>query len=186
MYDFFPNLSTLIWLSFWALVFWGLWSFLRERFQPLSALGPTVSPVAVILSVFLTITVIFLFGRIWDDLALLVTPSQETIGFGRYVSSQVALDRLFVHTLFVVPVVILAIVIYQAVKDKGSHYGALTLPYFIGALIYTLRLLWDIGDYVLREYHKWGIYAILIFLIVVFSSLIYYIQHKWEERQTQK
>jgi branched-subunit amino acid transport protein AzlD len=185
MYEFFPSLSTLLWLSFWALVLWGIWSFLKDRFQPLSLIGPTISPIAVILSVFLTITIIFLFGRIWDDLSLLVTPAGESIRFGRYVSAQVALDRLFVHTLFVVPVVILAIVVYQAVKDKHSHYGALTLPYFIGALLFTARLLWDTGDYVLREYHKWGIYMVLIFLVVVFSGLIFYIQQKWEERQTK-
>jgi hypothetical protein len=183
---FFPSLSTLLWLSFWALVLWGIWSFLKSRFEPLSAIGPTISPIAVLLSVFLTITIIFLFGRIWDDLSLLVTPAGETLRWGRYVSAQVALDRLFVHTLFVIPVVILALVVYQAVKDKGSRYGALTLPYFIGALLFTVRLLWDTGDFVIREYHKWGIYIVLIFLVVVFSGLIYYIQQKWEERQAKR
>lgn len=181
--DWFLSFQTLFWLTFWALLLWGIWSFLKERFRPLSSLGPTISPIAVVLSVFLTITIVVLFGRIWDDLSLLVTPGQEVVGFGQELSVQVALDRLFVHTLFIVPVVTVAILVYLAVKDKGSRYGAVTLPYFIAAVLFTGRLIWDAGDYVIRQYQKWGIYIVLIFLVLVFSCLTYYIQHKWEERR---
>ncbi len=183
-YSFF-NLISLVFLG---LIIWGIWSFVSKKVPAFQAIGPKISPITILLSVFLTIVVIVLFNQIWSDLSRLVT-SGLGADLPRYssgtLSPTVELNMIFVHTLFVVPLVVVALMVYLSVKDKGSKYGAVTLPYFIGSLIMVLRLLWDIGDYVIDNLGRSGIYLVLIFLVVVFSALIFYVQHKWEESKAK-
>lgn len=178
------------WL-FWGLLIFFIWTQVSKRVPKVQALGPKVSPIAVLLAIVLTIAVIFLLNQVWNDLARLVLPSgRQYTGFDysyRYLKGnpQLALDLIFVHTLFVVPLVIVAIIIYLAVKDKGSKLGAITLPYFIGALVMLLRLLFDIGSFVVSNYGRLGVYLVLIFIILTFSILVFYVQREWEKRHEQ-
>lgn len=65
-------------------------------------------------------------------------------------------------------------------KGKGTRYGVITLPYFITALIFLVRLLFGAGRFVLTEYKVWGIYVVLIFIIAIISGLIFFIQKQYE------
>lgn len=178
------------WL-FLGLIIFFIWTQVSKRVPQVQALGPKVSPITVLLSIALTIAVFFLFNQIWNDLARLVLPTGRPYsGFDysyRYLKGnpQQALDLIFVHTLFVVPLVVVAVIVYLAVKDKGSKFGAVTLPYFIGALVMLLRLLFDIGSFVVSNYGRVGVYLVLAFIIVVFSILIFYVQKAWERRHEQ-
>lgn len=184
----FGEMLSLIWLVILGLIIWGIWSFVSKRVPALQAIGPKISPITVLLSVFLTIVVIALLSQIWSDLSRLVTPEfgADTSRYSiRQLSPAVELNLIFAHTLFVAPLVVVALMAYLSVKDKGSKYGAVTLPYFIGSLIMVLRLLWEIGDYVIDNLGRSGIYLVLIFLVIVFSVLIFYVQQRWEEEKAK-
>lgn len=77
---------------------------------------------------------------------------------------------------------IVALVIFMLLYRRGTAYAAVTLPYFIGAVIITIRLLFDAGSWMVREYQKLGIYIVLGTLLVIFSILTVVIQNWWQRR----
>lgn len=141
--------------------------------------GEHISPFAAIFAVLLTIAVIFLFTQIWNDLGSWV---KDVIGKGQP-RNVIELQELFVHTAFVIPVLILALLFFFGLYKRGTTARTVILPYFIGALAITIRLLFDVGSFVIREYEKIGIYVVLGVLIVVFSILVIVVQSWWQRGQ---
>ncbi len=165
-----------------------------------------VSAFTVIFAVLLTLALVFLFNQIWGDIGNLVKsqPSPSYPGRYQYKSDlefqdawnayneavqaaerergNVELQRLFIHTAFVVPVIIIALIIFLTFYRRGTAYAAVTLPYFIAALTITIRLLFDAGSWVISEYQKLGIYIVLGTLIVVFSILTVLVQAWWQRK----
>ena len=211
MYYFGNILGLAGWLIF-GLIFLLIWQKAAPQNWRLGGAGggvgkPKVSALTVIFAILLTITVIFLFTQIWDDLSNFVKPSVGSIqypnryqyksdiefqeAYGKYQEAQqqiqkeranLELQRLFTHTAFVIPVLIVALVIFMLLYRRGTAYAAVTLPYFIGAVIITIRLLFDAGSWMVREYQKLGIYIVLGTLLVIFSILTVVIQNWWQRR----
>ena len=172
----FGAIGTLVWLGFWGLVIYGIWVFIRNSVPALRDIGPKdLSPLSLILTFFLVIAVIFLFQQAWNDLGRL---AGEQIR-GRY-SPDLELSRLLIRLLFVGPATFFALLLYFLLRGKGTKYGVLTLPYFITSLLFLIRLLFDAGRFVLNQYKVLGIYIVLIFIIVIISALIFFIQNQYE------
>lgn len=186
-YLFYGGFSTLIWLAFWGLILYAVWVFIRNSIPAFEGIGPDdLSPVSLILTIFLVLAVIFLFEQAWNDLGRL---AGEQLGYGY--DSAVEFSRLAVRLLFIGPATFIALFLYFSLRGKGTRYGVITLPYFITSLIFLIRLLFDVGRFVLSAYKVFGIYIVLIFLIVVISGLIFFIQKQYElykkhETQIQK
>ncbi len=180
-YLVFSSISTLIWLGFWGLIVYIIWVFVRNSIPALKGIGPEdLSPLSLILTVFLVLAVLFLFEQAWNDLGNLA-------GGDKYVyDSTVELSRLLIRTVFVGPATFIALLLYFSLKGKGTRYGVITLPYFITSLIFLIRLLFDAGRFVLSEYRVIGIYIVLIFIIIVISGLIFFIQKQYEEYKRQE
>lgn len=152
------------------------------------------SVITVIFAILLTITVIFFLNQIWEDLNNLVGSGQSVNyremmnanypPFPFYESTdnleQSELQRLFIHTGFTVPVLITALLAFLMLYRKGSAYAAVTLPYFVGAITLTLRLMYDAGYWGITYHHKFGIYIVLGTLLIVFSVLVFIVQQWWQ------
>jgi len=180
-YLIFGSITTLLWLGFWGLVVYIVWVFVRNSIPALKGIGPDdLSPLSLILTVFLVLAVLFLFEQAWNDLGNLA-------GGNKYVyDATVELSRLLIRTVFVGPATFIALLLYFSLKGKGTRYGVITLPYFITSLIFLIRLLFDAGRFVLSEYRVIGIYIVLVFIIIVISGLIFFIQKQYEEYKKQE
>lgn len=176
---FIQNLGTLLWLGFWGLILYGIWVLVRNSVPAFKGIGPEdLSPFSAVLTFFLMIAVIFLFQQAWSDLGRLAGG-----GFDR---ATVDVNILMLRALFVGPATLIALTVYFLVRGKGTRYGVVTLPYFITSLIFLVRLLFDAGRFVLQEYRVWGIYIVLIFIIVTISAIIFFIQKQYEEYKHQE
>ena len=179
------GIGSLIWLAFWGLILYGVWVLIRNSIPALEGIGPEdLSPVSAILTLFLILAVLFLFQQAWNDLGRLA-------GQGNRYDAELILNRLIMRAVFVCPAAIIALVVYFLVKGKGVRYGVITLPYFIASLIFLVRLLFDAGKFVLSEYKVYGIYIVLVFIIIAISALIFFIQRQYEgykqmEEKTRK
>lgn len=180
-YIFYGGITSLIWLAFWGLIVYAVWVFVRNSIPALKGIGPEdLSPLSLFLTVFLVLAVLFLFEQAWNDLGRLAVGDQ-------YVSnSSMELSRLLVRTVFVGPATLIALFLYFSLKGRGTRYGVITLPYFITSLIFLIRLLFDAGRFVLFEYRVFGIYIVLVFIIIVISGLIFFIQKQYEEYKKQE
>lgn len=174
----FGALGTLLWLGFWGLVLYGVWVFIRNSVPALEDIGPKdLSPLSLILTIFLVLAVIFLFEQIWKDLGSL---SGETSRYRYSYDSSIELSKLIWRSIFVGPATFIALYLYFSFRGKGTRYGVITLPYFITSLIFLIRILFNAGRFVLNEYKVLGIYIVLIFLIVVISGVIFFVQKQYE------
>ncbi len=174
------SIGTLLWLGFWGLILYGIWALIRNSVPAFKGIGPEdLSPFSAILTFFLLITVIFLFQQAWSDAGRLA-------GDASTYEPVVELNKLLLRSLFIGPAAVIALTVYFFVKGKGTRYGVLTLPYFIASLIFLIRLLYYTGRFVLQEYRDWGIYVVLVFIIIVISALIFFIQKQYEQYKHQE
>lgn len=171
--DFF-NLIGLFWWTLAGIFIFAIWQKVAPQQYRVggSASGARVSIFAGIFSVLLVLTVIFFFNQIWNDIGSFVSKSSDRA------SSELML--IFVHTAFVIPILIIALAVLLTFYRRGETYSVVTVPYFIGATMVTVRLLFDVGSWVIREYQKVGIYLILGVLLVIFSVLAALTQHWWQ------
>ena len=181
-YVFYSGFYNLIWLAFWGLILYGVWVFVRNSIPAFKGIGPAdLSPLSLVLTIFLVLAVIFLFEQAWNDLGRL---AGEHTGYGY--NSEIELSKLIIRSLFVGPATFIALFLYFSLRGKGTRYGVITLPYFITSLIFLIRLLFNVGVFVLREYKSVGIYIVLIFIIIVISGLIFFIQKQYEAYKKQE
>lgn len=180
-YLFYGGIYSLIWLAFWGLLLYAVWVFVRKSLPALNGIGPEdLSPLTLILTLFLIIAALFLFQQVWNDLGRIATElvSKDEV---RYVyNSAVELSKLILRAVFVGPVTLIAVILYFSVRGKGKEYGVITLPYFIASLIFLVRLIFGAGQFVLSEYKYYGIYIVLIFIIAVISGVILFVQKQYE------
>ena len=171
----------LFWWVFLGLIVYFFW---YRGSRPSEEKKEKISPLTVIFAVLLTIIVISFFTLVWEDIGSLATGG---IPLWKFILEEEKADILFesilYHTGFVVPVVVLALMLYFSLYKKGSQYSAMIVPYLIGSLFMVLRLLFDIGTYIIKEYRRAGIYIVVGVLMIVFSAIVFFVQQKWEERK---
>jgi len=175
-YLLYGGVSSLIWLAFWGVILYVVWAAVRNTVPALKGIGPDdLSPVSLLLTIFLVLAVIFLFEQAWRDIGRLAG-EQSRFSY----DAQIELTRLLYRSFFVGPITFIALYLYFTLRGKGTRYGVLTLPYFITSVIFLIRLLFDAGRFVLYQYKVLGIYIVLIFIIIVISGLIFFIQKQYE------
>lgn len=153
--------------------------FSRVRFRI-----PGLSPLSLFLAILIFIAATILFNVIWSDLTELVRPKGVAYYYQDLFSRKV--NELLVHTLYVVPLLVIAIIFYVNLEKKGVKYRTITFPYFVAAGIMVIRLLAEASYLAIEHFEKAGIYGVLIFALAIFTALIFYIQRKWEERKKEE
>lgn len=178
MYEF----LSLLWWAFLASIIYLIWYKIARP----KAKEVKVSFFTLVFAVILTITVISLFTLIWEDLSDLATGEGYLPQLPQPQRASLQLKAIFYHTGFVVPVVVLALGLYFGLCKKGLKYSAMVTPYLIGSIFMVMRLLFDIGSYIVEEYERLGIYIVLAVLVAVFSGVVFFVQQKWEERKKEQ
>lgn len=145
-----------------------------------------ISLLTIVFAIILTIIVTSFFTLVWKDITDLVTQGKSLWEFSKQERAALQFKSILYHTSFVIPVVVLALMLYFGLYKRGLQYSAVIMPYLIGSLFVVIRLLFNIGSYVVMEYKKAGIYAVLAVLMVVFSGIVFFVQQKWEERKKEQ
>lgn len=163
------NTIYLFWVAIFAFIITVIWKKSQEKLPEEKRYE--LSPFAVFFSILLTIGVAFLFDKIWSDLKNL---------------TKTELEALFLQGLFTIPLLTLALIFYSTLYKKGKQYAAMLLPYFIASSLEFIAFLFNAGDYALENLGKFGIYVILIIIVVFLSIITFFVQQKWEENKHAK
>jgi len=149
-----------------GLILYFVWNFIRESVPALKGIGPeNISPLSIVLSILLILTINLLFAKVWVDLT-------------RFAGASNTLQVIIYHTVFVAVVSFLAI--FMMLLHKGTKSGLVILPYFIVSLLFLVRVLYEICAFLVIEYKNVGVYVVIILLILVLTGLIFVIQKSYE------
>lgn len=120
-----------------------------------------------------------LFNTIWSDISDWVNKgSHQLIGLSQQTQAAMELRRLIVHFFFVAPLLILSLFSFFAFRKLAGHLKAITTPLLLASTGVFLRLFFDAGSYLIREYQKAGLYLVLIGTIIVLIAVIIFIQRQ--------
>jgi len=180
MYDILPSL---IGWGILGLVLLGIWTLISRKIPKLKERVPKISPLNAILSLILTVTAVMLLNAIWYDITRAVTGENARRYYDIF---RYGVKPLLAHAAFALPLFVVALFVYQWAKTKGAKIQMLTVPYCIASTILLLRLLGETGGYVINRFERLGIYIVLIFTLAIVSVLGFYVQTKWEMRQSAK
>lgn len=175
----------LFWWAIPAIIIYFIWYKIKKTKSPTKE--PKISFLTIVFSIILTIVIISLFTLIWGDITKSALGGESSIGRLQKEERSIAQFRaILYHTGFVVPLIALALVLYFWLYKKGVKYSALVVPYLIGSIFMVLRLLSDVGIYIVEQYKRVGIYGVVIALVVVFSLIVFFVQQKWEKDKKNK
>jgi hypothetical protein len=126
---------------------------------------PTVplynSPFSIGLAVVLIIAIMILLNKVIDDAAYYT----NTIN-----------ARLIFDGLIVVPFLLMAFILHESFVGTGKRFLLVSQPYFVVSAALLVRLLWDTSKYVLNANATYGVYIVLIMIILVLTGSILFVQ----------
>lgn len=125
------------------------------------------SPFSVIFAVGLTIAALIFFNKIYRDLGEAMRDRTSEITM---------------RTVFVLPVVVIAFVLFFSLYRKDSKYRVGLIPYFITALWLLLRLLIEMGVFFYERYQEATVYVSMILVMFTLTALIFYIQRAHDSK----
>lgn len=143
-----------------------------------------ISGISIFLAILIFIAAAILFNVIWGDLSDLIKPEKSTYSYSR--SIEFKLNELLVHTLYVLPLLILAIILYVNTWKKNIKYRVVVFPYFAATTIMVIRLLIEAGSIAIQHFQKGGVYGVLIFVLATLSFLVFYVQRRMEEHKKEE
>lgn len=176
-------LPSLIGWGILGLILLGIWHLVSRKIPKLKERAPKISPLNAILSLILTVTAVMLLNAIWYDITRIVTGENARRYYDIF---RYGVKPLLAHAAFALPLFVAALFAYQWSKAKGAKIQMLTIPYCIASSILLMRLLGETGGYVINRFERLGIYIVLIFTLAIVSVLGFYVQTKWEMRQSAK
>lgn len=159
-----------------ALVIFGIWELLSRRVPSFKTYEGKISPITILFAIILTIAITMLMSAIWRDLGKLITTSE----YGSLLNA----NLIFIHGAYAIPLLIVASVLFNRLKQKGTLGFVLVLPYFIGSLIIMIRFLFETGRYVINLYDRLGVYLVIVIVIIIVSILLLFFQKQWERQRS--
>lgn len=128
----------------------------------------------VFIIIILLISLFALCERILYDL------SRTVVGDGfDYVDN---MKTIFVHAIFIVPVLAISIVINVFVGQQKQKYSVVLMPYFITSIILAVQLVCEIAIYFANHHTKLELYVVLLAIIAIVSYAIWFIQRLYNQR----
>ncbi len=173
------DLGILIGWSFFALIIFVIWEFISRRVPFFKVYEGKISPLTIVFTIILTIAATMLMSAVWRDLGKLIEAQQQ---FGPLLNA----NLIFIHGAYAIPLLIIASIVFNRFKRKGTLSFVLVLPYFIGSLIVMVRFLFEAGRYVINLYDRLGVYLVIIIVIVIVSGLLWFFQREWEKFKIDK
>jgi len=104
--------------------------------------------------------------------------SSQRISYQSENETEYKLYRMLTHSAFVIPVFLLMFVLYYWVwhKKDDSPFKVVVVGYLVFGFWMMLRLIIEIGGYVLERFANIGVYLVLLFLAAIFTWLMIVVQ----------
>jgi tetrahydromethanopterin S-methyltransferase subunit B len=119
------------------------------------------SPFSLGLAVVLFISLLILINKMIDDSAI----STATIN-----------GKLIFDALVILPFLLVAFILHGGFASDNKRYAILSQPYFVASALLVCRLLWDTSVYIWNTNATYGVYIVLVLIIVVLTSIILFVQ----------
>lgn len=119
------------------------------------------SPYSSLLAIVLTVSLFVLMNGIFSDIKTGV---------------QNVNTMLLYEGFFVIPFLLIAFLIHSSFKEDSKRFKILSLPYFAISAYILCRLLWQVGENLLRANSAIGIYVVLGMIILVLTGVIIFVQ----------
>lgn len=84
--------------------------------------------------------------------------------------------KLIFDVLLIVPFLVIAFILHESFREKRKKFLIISQPYFLVSGFLLIRLLWDTSRYVLDANAAYGVYIVLILVILVLTGSILFIQ----------
>lgn len=119
------------------------------------------SPFSIGLAIVLIGAIMILLNKVIDDAAYYTTT----------INAQLVFDALIV-----IPFLLVAFIMHESFEGTGKRYLLMSQPYFIVSAVLLVRLLWDTSKYILNTSATYGVYIVLIMIILVLTGSILFVQ----------
>jgi hypothetical protein len=84
--------------------------------------------------------------------------------------------KLIFDVLLIVPFLVVAFILHESFRDKRRKFLIISQPYFLVSGFLLVRLLWDTSSYILNANAAYGVYVVLVLIIIVLTASILFIQ----------
>ncbi|MBX4186640.1 MAG: hypothetical protein KW802_00040 [Candidatus Doudnabacteria bacterium] len=92
------------------------------------------------------------------------------------------LNVIVVHSLFIIPFLILSILVNVAVGERKQKYAVVLIPYFVLSIVLALQLIFQASIYFYFHHNNFQLYLVLLVLDVVCTYAIYEIQRRFQPK----
>ncbi|MBX4186639.1 MAG: hypothetical protein KW802_00035 [Candidatus Doudnabacteria bacterium] len=120
------------------------------------------SPFSVLLAFVLFFGLLILANKAVSDFGL---------HFGRDITA-----RLIAQTLLILPFLVAAIALHFGLTEKGEKYRIISHPFYLVAGWLLVRILFNVSAYILSSQVVYGVYIVLLLVVVVLTGGIFFIQ----------
>lgn len=119
------------------------------------------SPYSIGLATVLCGAIFILLNKVIDDSAM----------FTNSINAKLIFD-----VMLIVPFIVVAFVLRESLRDHKKKFLIVSQPYFLVSGFLLVRLLWDTSNYILNANAAYGVYVVLILIIIVLTGSILFIQ----------
>lgn len=135
---------------------------------------------ALLLAILLFATFLVLFDNLWRDIGELVSKG-IAVAPNITVQQRAALElkKLVVHFIYVTLLLSATSAVFFALRSKADNLKAVTVPVLLASAVTFIRLLFEAGSYMIRQYEKTGLYLVIIGALIVLIAAIMLIQSRW-------
>ncbi|MDE2031262.1 MAG: hypothetical protein KGI58_03345 [Patescibacteria group bacterium] len=119
------------------------------------------SPFSVGLAIVLVAAIMILLNKVIDDASY----------YTNTINSQLIFD-----VLIVIPFILIAFILHESFINTGKRFLLVSQPYFLVSAALLVRLLWDTSKYILNTSATYGVYIVLILIILVLTGSILFVQ----------
>ncbi len=119
------------------------------------------SPFSSGLAVVLLVAIMIFLNKVIDDAGLYT----NTIN-----------ARLIFDVLIIIPFILIAFILRESFPNTGKRFLLVSQPYFVVSGVLLVRLLWDTSKYILNTNATYGVYVVLILVILVLTGSILFVQ----------
>lgn len=92
------------------------------------------------------------------------------------------LQVIIIHSVFIIPLLILSIVVNVVVGEKKKKYAVAIIPYFVLSIVLAMQLIFQISIYFYYHHNDFQLYLVLLVLNVVCTYAIYEIQRRFQPK----
>jgi len=85
-------------------------------------------------------------------------------------------SKLVFDAILVIPFLFVSFLLYGIASQNKKRYIILCQPYFVVSAFLFLRLLWNVGSYILSANATYGVYIVLVMAIVVLTGFVIFLQ----------